>query len=119
MSDAKSRRTIPLLALIVAPTVLSFLLAVGSVVLTSVRAGENLWRDIAVELTWKTAGEIDSRLAGYFATARSVLSGLRVAVESGGTDMEDTSSIQTLLHGFAGITPAASTLYYSDHTELT
>ncbi len=112
-------RTIPLLVLIVVPTVLSFLLAIGTVVLSSVSAGRALVRDSAIALTWKTAGEIDARLGGYFTAARSVLSGLAAAAESGSQDMEDTSSLRTLLHGFAGITPAASTIYYGDRSERT
>ncbi len=119
MAKSNHGKTVPLLVLIMVPTVLSFLLAVGTVVLSSVQAGRKLVRESSISLTWKTAGEIDARLAGYFTAARSILSGLEAAVESGNLDLRDTSSLRTLLYQFAGITPAASTLYYGDRSDRT
>ena len=70
-------------------------------------------------LTWKTAGEIDARLAGYFSVARSVLSSLKAAAESGALDMDRVSSLRPLIYKFAGIAPEASTIYYGDRRERT
>ncbi len=119
MARTNRGKNVPLLVLIVVPTILSFLLAVGTVVFSSVQAGRKLVRDSSIALTWKTAGEIDARLAGYFTAARSVLSGLEAAAESGNLDLRDSDSLRTLLYQFAGITPAASTIYYGDGSERT
>ena len=119
MARSRLRKTVPLLVLILVPTLLSFLLAVGTILFSSLGAGRSLVRDASIALTWKTAGEIDARLAGYFTAARSVLSGLRATAESGSLNTNDTADWRTLLHGFAGISPAASTIYYGDRNERT
>ncbi|NLJ47022.1 MAG: hypothetical protein GX430_10715, partial [Treponema sp.] len=119
MARANHGKSIPLTVLIMAPTVLSFALAVGTVVLSSIHAARKLVREDSISLTWKTAGEIDARLGGYFTAARTVLSGLEAAAESGNLDLKDSASLRSLLYQFAGITPAASTIYYGDKSERT
>ncbi len=119
MARTNHGKTVPLLVLIVIPTVLSFLLAIGTVAWSSLQAGRKLVREASISLTWKTAGEIDARLAGYFTAARSLLSGLAAAAESGNLDLEDSDSLRTMLYEFAGITPAASTIYYGDRSDRT
>ena len=119
MARSNRGKSIPLTVLVMVPTVLSFVLAVGTVVLSSIQAARKLVRESSIALTWKTAGEIDARLDGYFTAARSVLSGLEAAAESGNLNLKDSASIRTLLYQFAGITPSASTIYYGDKSERT
>jgi methyl-accepting chemotaxis protein len=111
------RRSVPLVALIVVPTLLAFLVAVGSVAFSTLSAGRKTVHDAFIALTWKTAGEVDARLSGCFSTAQSVVSGLAAVLEKGGVNPDNTASLLPIVYRFASLSPEVATVYYGDRRD--
>lgn len=112
----KSRKPsyLPIWVYIIVPFALIVALSVGLVTLSSMAAGRTTVRDLARSITWKTAGEIESRVKGYLGTPQLLLGALAETGRDGALDLGNPRAQRGLLYGFSGIEPAVSTFYYGD-----
>ena len=109
-----ARRFIPLWLMLVVPILLIFVLSISAVLLSNRQASREVVKESAIALTWKTAGEVESRMKGFMEQAHTLLAGLAATMESGTVDIYNTAGLLPLLHRLAGISPDVRTLYLGD-----
>ncbi|MCX7024344.1 MAG: methyl-accepting chemotaxis protein [Spirochaetes bacterium] len=112
---------IPLVVLLILPFLVVCAIAIGTMTVSSVRAGYGIVSDLSRSLSWETAGEVSSSIGGYLDKAHLILGSFLALAEGGAIDVDDTQGLLPTLYRFAGIAPSVSTVYYGDrrnHTAL-
>ncbi|MBN1241396.1 MAG: HAMP domain-containing protein [Spirochaetales bacterium] len=117
MSENRNRVKVRLWVILVLPFVLVYGLAIGLVFMSAVSAQRQVLRDNSVALTWKTAGEIDSRARSFFRSAHSILESFAAVAESGSIDLERSEGLLQTLYRLSGVNPDVPTLFYGDSSE--
>ncbi|HOX48649.1 MAG TPA: cache domain-containing protein, partial [Spirochaetales bacterium] len=114
MRNSRKRAYMPIWVYIIVPFAVIVALSVGAVTLSALAAGRTTVRDLARSITWKTAGEIESRVKSYLGTPQLLLGALAETGKQGALDLGNPRAQRGLLYGFAGVEPAVSTFYYGD-----
>ncbi|MBP7096625.1 MAG: methyl-accepting chemotaxis protein, partial [Spirochaetia bacterium] len=117
MPEKRNRIKVRLWVILVMPFILVYGLAIGLVFMSAVTAQRQVLRDNSVALTWKTAGEIDSRSRSFFEAAHNILQSFAAFAGSGSVDLESSERLRMSLYMLAGVNPDVSTLYYGDPSE--
>ena len=116
---SSTKRFIPLWIMLVVPIMMIFILSISAVLLSNRQASRKVVIESTIALTWKTAGEVESRMRGFMGQAHTLLAGLAATIESGAVDISDTAGLLPLLYRLANISPDVRALYLGDEFDNT
>jgi methyl-accepting chemotaxis protein len=116
---SSTKRLIPLWIMLVVPIMMIFILSISAVLLSNRQASRKVVKESAIALTWKTAGEVESRMRGFMGQAHTLLASLAATIESGAVDISDTKGLLPLLYRLSNISSDVRTLYLGDEFDNT